>query len=123
MERVAFPRHPRPKWALGFLRGYVRAYRRGNVKLAHVTGAVRSAVWHHVSAADVQAALAEGDLTWDAERTAVMVSSERRISLRCPFCNATAISQETTVKGKSMATSWRCSSCRKTWPEQRRPAA
>jgi hypothetical protein len=120
---VASPRHLRPKWALGFLRGYVRAYLRGNIKLRNVAGAVRLALSHDVSTTDVHAALADANLTWDAERDAVTVRSDRRISLRCPFCKSTATSQETTVKGASTTICWRCSSCRKTWPERRQPAA
>lgn len=48
---------------------------------------------------------------------------ERRGAVRCPYCNATAITQETTVKNTAATKWWRCSPCGKTWPERRAVSA
>jgi transposase-like protein len=49
-------------------------------------------------------------------------TNERRVSQRCPFCKATAIYRETTVKGIATTEEWRCAPCGKTWAERRKAA-
>ena len=53
------------KWALGYLAGRARAYRRGNQPLAAVTGAVRTARERGVTDDAIVEALQESSLSWD----------------------------------------------------------
>jgi transposase-like protein len=46
---------------------------------------------------------------------------ERRLLQQCPFCKATAITQETTIKSTLTAKWWRCVACGKRWQERRHP--
>jgi hypothetical protein len=52
-------------WAIGYLRGRSRAYRRGNISLANVAGAIRMARARQVRDSDVAVALAPFALSWD----------------------------------------------------------
>ena len=56
---------PSPKWALGYLRGRITGYRRGNVPLASVATAAKLARESNVPQADILALLLAAGLTYD----------------------------------------------------------
>lgn len=56
---------PPERWALGYLRGRVRGYRRGSVTLQAVSGAVETARWRGVSDDAINSVLQASGLSID----------------------------------------------------------
>jgi hypothetical protein len=55
----------RRKWALGYLRGRIRGFARGNISLAMVQGASLLALRCGVSEAEINEVLERANLVWD----------------------------------------------------------
>jgi hypothetical protein len=63
----------RPKWALGYVDGRARAFRRGNQPLAAVLGSIQMARRRGVSDSAIAAILRQWDLSWDTATGSVVV--------------------------------------------------
>jgi len=53
------------RWALGYLGGRARGFRRGSVSMAAVVGAIKVAQSHGVQDDEISSVLGEFDLSWD----------------------------------------------------------
>jgi hypothetical protein len=54
-----------PAWCIAYLKGRIAAYRKGNLGLGSVRGAIRLAERRHVSVADIVQAVRAGGLVYD----------------------------------------------------------
>ena len=62
------PQSPSDPWALAYICGRARAFRRGKLSLANVAGAIRMARARQVRDIDVREALAPFGLDWDGHQ-------------------------------------------------------